>query len=735
MSVPSIKKIQITKKNLVTLLIAAVSSALLLFLILSIFLPFAVYTKPLKLLVSIFGYLTFFFLIYAFLKPRESRVIRSLTEHWKSHILLSLLAAALVFYFTTSFLPLHPVQSDIIITTNTPLGFMTAIAVQENGVSQRIDEGYEFSGEWNSSDGVLVHQGSQTGVIKLQSTVFTVSQLSYSIFFVPQSQPGQASVSINGLVHDVEIPAAGEADASGRVDFQGIQTQSSSKFWQVWIAAYPFLRFTALFVYFFMASLMLRSHTTTANGLWYRYLLLLLLTFLFHNAILFQDRFVNVQTHRLTWAIISFIFVVLLPFLILRALQKNPKSKALFIILVLILGVGLRLYWVLMVPTAQISDFGDFHRWALQLASGTPGLYMDRHVTFTRLVGLIYKLMPNHVVMEMVNILASSLIILCLWLIGKHTNNEKAGILAGYLYAIFPSQIGMTSLVCNDIIAASLLLASCLFLVHYLNKDKVILWVLAAVILGCGIAIRSSLFIYSPALFVVPFVKHKIQLNWRQILSVIFPILGLIAGYLFINTLAQSISVADMRIDEKRTVIWPLMVGTNVEMLGRENPSDTGLVYSWPEDEAFSNGLKLVAERLVDHPLRFLDVLKHKYAFIFANTTFTADVAFLNEAYDPATFKTNWPYETAEIQKAFALLSQYTYWLILALASVFFYHYDEAEDHALSLLCLVVILSSIAAYTFFEVQPRYQVPIIPFIIIFASLTFSKLKNRALVRKP
>ena len=130
MSVLTIKNIQFTKKNLLTLLIAAVSSALLLFLILSIFLPFAVYTKPLKLLISIFGYLIFFFLIYSFLKPRENRVIRSLTKHWKSHLLIGLLFAALVFYFTTSFLPLHPVQSDIIITTNTTLGFMTAIAVQ-----------------------------------------------------------------------------------------------------------------------------------------------------------------------------------------------------------------------------------------------------------------------------------------------------------------------------------------------------------------------------------------------------------------------------------------------------------------------------------------------------------------------------------------------------------------------------------------------------------------------------
>lgn len=99
------------------------------------------------------------------------------------------------------------------------------------------------------------------------------------------------------------------------------------------------------------------------------------------------------------------------------------------------------------------------------------------------------------------------------------------------------------------------------------------------------------------------------------------------------------------------------------------------------------------------------------------------------------TFQTNWPYDTQDIRAGYAQLSQYSYWLVLAAALAFVFRF-QPNLKPITWLNLFVILSALGAYAFFEVQPRYQRPIIPFILLTAALFYvlpsmrtSKTQNR------
>ena len=82
------------------------------------------------------------------------------------------------------------------------------------------------------------------------------------------------------------------------------------------------------------------------------------------------------------------------------------------------------------------------------------------------------------------------------------------------------------------------------------------------------------------------------------------------------------------------------------------------------------------------------------------------------------------------MQAIFAQLSQYAYLIVLLFGVVASFHYSS-RNSTVFLLPIMVILSSLLAYTFFEVQPRYQRPIIPFLIMIASLVFYQADRKSI----
>jgi hypothetical protein len=146
---------------------------------------------------------------------------------------------------------------------------------------------------------------------------------------------------------------------------------------------------------------------------------------------------------------------------------------------------------------------------------------------------------------------------------------------------------------------------------------------------------------------------------------------------------------------------------------------------NWESDEITQNGLKMVLARLTQHPLEFMKMLKHKYAYMFGNATYIADIAFLGEDMNYNTFTTNWPYDTYEIRNAVGMIGQYSFVLISIVAFGICYVPRKLIHGEVVLINLLIIFSALLAYSFFEVQPRYFRPVIPYILIFASMSLQR----------
>jgi hypothetical protein len=384
-----------------------------------------------------------------------------------------------------------------------------------------------------------------------------------------------------------------------------------------------------------------------------------------------------------------------------------------------------------MMPTAQVSDFGRFHQWALQLARGEGGLVIERHSTFTRLVGLIYKLFPSHKIIEMINVAFSLVTMFSIWQIGKTIHQEEAGIIGAYFFGIFPSQISMVTIVCADIIAVGLMSLSLLFVILFIKNIKYTFLLLGAIIYGFSVAIRSPLIAYSPVFLLTIFIIYKPRTPSKLFIRFILILIGITIGYLSVKGVSNTIKVDNMEIQERQSLYKTLLHGTNINYLGRNNPQDIALIQSWNENEIFQKVIQTAIQRIIKNPIGFISVLKHKYAYMFGNATYGASTAFLGEDMNFQTFETNWPYETVDIRGAFALLSQYSYIILLGLAALLPFTQLNKSEKTVITLGIVVILSALFFYTFFEVQPRYQRPIIPTVTFLASLSFSKIQNQFL----
>jgi hypothetical protein len=689
----------------------------------SLFTPFAAYsrlTKTISFLVVFSAAFTLFLLFYhRFLQ----KIIQSLGKRLLISGLIAIVFSLITFAFSYAHGPLYLSKVDISILTDSRLGYASTKRVLSNDKQDYLNLRSKAFGEWNDVNGIFVHQGSGVGRLEYEGFGYVLKNTTYSFLFYPQPSPTSGSIEINGVIHEIEIPSSGTDPEPVAPKFPVNSQPAVSLFWRIWLFAFPFLHWLFLLIYFFISSILI-SNTATQKGNFVIYHLAhFVMSFLFITVLFFQNEFFNFYTFKIQWFALAIVGFILVPFLLRWLLKKYPKGKRPLVVIIFLLAIGLRIYWLVMVPSGQISDFGRFHRWGLQLAQGEPGLLIDRYSVFTRFIGLMYKIYPGHEIIEGLNMLFSLVTMASIWGIGKALKAELAGIIGVYLFAIFPSQISLMGFVCTDIIAVGLLSLSAFLLVHFNRSSRYRYLLLSALSFGFGASLRLPMLMYG-LIFVIAFINHqKFQWNKTLLLKIILILSGTAGGFFLVRGITSTVKVEDMVIDEGRNVVWTLINGSNIEALGRNNRPDQILVLSWDEDDVTRNGIRLVINRLVDDPLGFLSVLKQKYAYQFGDGTYGSNIAFLDLEHDYETFTTRWPYETYAVRTAYGQLSQFSYWMILGCACLMLLR-PQNPDHKLGIiLSISVIASAFFVYTFFEVQPRYQRPIIPFIILITALLF------------
>lgn len=705
---------------MLSLLLPAACAFVLSIHLIGLLLPFALYPTGLRVIVLLAVWGGFFLLLRLAWRRIIMPAGAEIRKRWLLHLLLAGAAAALTLSLTRSFTPLYPAEHVIRIRASGPLTF-TQISQEERGWKETIIEPDEIviTGEWNRRGDVLQHMGSAEGEIYIRDQLFVSDPAFYLIGFERASQPATAEIIVNGVSRLAEIPAVEGIHTGYSFNAMAPPVDSYSRLFRLWLFLLPLIRWLSLLIFFFLASVFIRSRSAHWQTLIPHYLLLFTMTCLLYNSLNFQNEFVHFREHQPLILVAALIVFLLIPWGMTLLLKKHPRAEPWFIAALFVLAAGLRVYWVMMVPTAPVSDFGDIHRWALHLASGEPDLAISYHFNFTRLLSLLYRIYPSDRMAVGVNILLSLASMAGLLWIGRESGQRHAGILAAWLFAVLPSQIAMNGIVCTDILPTAALIFCAGALLRFWRCGKWTWLALGGFCLAVGFMIRGVVVMYAP-LFLLP----VIGLPPRRVKIIALRAAacagGFLLGVLLIKAAVVPARVENMVLREYKIVTWTLLNGTNIAAEGKTNPGDWRLISQWTKEEAIREGLPMVFERIFSDPAAYYRFLKTKYYHFIASDAYGADLAFLGEDMNYQTFQTHWSVPTQAVRAAFAWLSQYAFWCLLGagLALIFLF---RKEMQPLVWACLGVLVLSLVGFAFFEVQSRYHIPLMPFLVILAGV--------------
>ncbi|WP_052487955.1 glycosyltransferase family 39 protein [Gordoniibacillus kamchatkensis] len=165
--------------------------------------------------------------------------------------------------------------------------------------------------------------------------------------------------------------------------------------------------------------------------------------------------------------------VVLVVVLAAHLLARRLTQKQ-FIILLLLVGFGFRVYWILLIDTPPVSDFLDMHNAALQAAKGDFSFgrseYYSRWVYqlgFTIYEALIVKLFGAPIIiLKLFNAVFNVGTAFVVYLTAAKLFNELSGRIASFLYALYVPNIIMCSVLTNQHVSTFFFSLGCYLLVR-----------------------------------------------------------------------------------------------------------------------------------------------------------------------------------------------------------------------------------------------------------------------------
>ncbi|MFD1953282.1 glycosyltransferase family 39 protein [Paenibacillus thailandensis] len=395
-------------------------------------------------------------------------------------------------------------------------------------------------------------------------------------------------------------------------------------------------------------------------------------------------------------------------------------SKIKFLILILSLGFGLRIAWILWNPAPPASDFLFMYNAALHAAAGDFSFGESPYYTsfpyqfgFTMYEALIIGLFGNHhlFVLKLLNVLFSTGTALVVYLFASKAFNETSGRIAMLFYLFYLPNITMCSVLTNQHISVFLFLLGCLLLLQ--RGDSAVRWLLAGLALGLGNLMRPIGVVYLAGMlfFFVPVswrlwrtaFKRQTAINAAKLAGAIavYVLVQLSASFLLVSSgiAGQPLSGGDK--------YWKFMVGLNAETNGSWNMEDSRYAnrYAFGEERHRAELIK-IKERLENKP-ELLALMGRKLTLLWGSP-------------DSSPY---WSLQGINRQDLESLLSKWEqpfYVLMCAFGTVSMIMLWRSGRQSEAVFGLVVLLLYAAAHLLIEIQSRYRLDLIPVFILLQS---------------
>ncbi|TYQ18191.1 UNVERIFIED_CONTAM: 4-amino-4-deoxy-L-arabinose transferase and related glycosyltransferases of PMT family [Acetivibrio alkalicellulosi] len=449
-----------------------------------------------------------------------------------------------------------------------------------------------------------------------------------------------------------------------------------------------------------------------------------------------------------TFILLLFLGAIVLLFLTKYFLKDGSfisKHKVKLIVSAVLLTAITRLIWINIVKVVPMSDFHTYHRLATRLANGTlegnTYISLFPHVIgYPSFLSIFYKLFGAEVIIaQLLNIALSCGIVLLLYFIGKAILNERCGLIASLLWAIWPSQIFYNSLVATEHLFTFLMLLCIFLFFHIFNYNKIdykpaIYFALLGILCGIANSIRplGLLLIISISIFYFVFNNHKGLLKYSAIRLIVFialPIFFLLTSHI-INTSIIRILNQDIA---KSSGGFSFFVGSNINHGGIWNKEDSDVLvqlmkekepnYQEIHDELFKRGLT----RYKSQSFKNVQLLKNKHYNMWCEDSDI--IKYISSGLDKENASR---IDIVRNSKRLILLCNYYYYVVLILFGISAFIVIRKKQHYKIVFLYIIISGMIAFHMLVEVASRYHYPAISIFSLAAS--YSLINSNLLLKK-
>lgn len=401
------------------------------------------------------------------------------------------------------------------------------------------------------------------------------------------------------------------------------------------------------------------------------------------------------------------------------------------IVLVLLTALP-RLAWIRLVNTTPVSDFEAYHEWAAGLTRGV--IISPEYISlfphtlgYPLVLSLVYSLIGKSIlVAQLLNVLLSAGIVLCVYAIGATLGNRKTGVIAGVFQSLWPSQVFFTTIISTEALFTLLMLVSLQLVLRGLHLTE---WkagffhlALAGLVIAFANAVRplGLLALVAAGVTVLFFYGGSPTLRFWQtrlgLLAVMLLAYG--AGSEAIRATQQQ--ALHRQVGGSLTGYW-LLVGANPANAGGWNEVDAAMLFEGYQGGATSPRelnqamLALAVERIRSDPVGYLRLLAVKRSKMWDTDSYgyQLNVSTLRRR-DPGLV------DIKAYRQPLRWLSDGYYLVILFLSLIGAVLGLRREERGPVMVFILVLLGAAVIFLFAEAQTRYHYPMLPGLALLAA---------------
>ena len=393
----------------------------------------------------------------------------------------------------------------------------------------------------------------------------------------------------------------------------------------------------------------------------------------------------------------------------IKILNNNPS------IIIFIVAFLLRILFILNVEVIPISDFKLLHDTAISISNGdisplkndTYFKLWNYNIPFTLFEAVIIKISENIKLLQFINVIFSSGIVVLIYHCARLLFNNKVGLFSAFLAIIFPPFIVYTGILTNQTISIFFILLA----IYSFLKKKNLIWI--GLFIGVAQIFRpiGTLFLFAFVFLLIYQFLYENKYNIKSIKIKILEIIKLLFSYNFILIITSLLLIkgnfSENSLYHNASTNYKFLVGFNYDSKGGYSAEDSNLLFS-TYDKNFEEYSKELIKIRMEDKLKLIELFEEKFRIMWASP-------------DSTFYWANW-YNGNLIS-----LTNYMWIIILFLASFASFKLIIKEKNRDLILYLPIVLGFfIGVYFLIEIQSRYRYELYPIVIILASYGMYKL---------